>query len=90
MGVCSFLDISGYYQIYIKDYAKIVAPVLELTKQDEEFVWSPCKPNAFEALRLSLITTLVLIQLDFVDMFILDVDWSQKRVGVVLSQKQNH
>ncbi len=43
---------------------------------------------AFEALKGALVATLVLIRLDFKKLFCLDVDWSPKGVGALLSQKE--
>ena len=81
----SFLGITGYYRIYIRDYAIIAVPLFELTKKEEPFVWTATRQNAFEALRLKLATAPILIRPDFTLPFILDVDWSQKGVGAVLS-----
>lgn len=80
----SFLEITGYYLIYIKDYA----PLFELTKKDEPFVWTATRQKfAFEALRLRLAAAPILVRPDFTLPFILDVDWSLKGVGAVLSKK---
>ena len=86
--VRSFLGITGYYRIYIRDYAIIAAPLFQLTKRNEEFRWDGVQHNAFEALRLCLASAPILIRPDFNEPFILDIDWSQRGVGAILSQKK--
>jgi hypothetical protein len=50
-------------------------------------VWNLDYQHAFEALKRALVDVLVLVRLDFKKPFCLDVDWSAKCVGVILSQK---
>jgi len=37
--VRSFLGLTGYYRKYIKSYARLAAPLFELTRKDVDFVW---------------------------------------------------
>ncbi len=48
---------------------------------------SPVKQLAFKALKKCLVSTRILVRLNFTKLFILDVDWSTKGVGAVLCQK---
>ena len=70
----SFLGITKYYRIYIRDYAHIATPLFELTKKEEPFAWTAARGNAFETLRLRLAAAPILIRPDFTLPFILDVD----------------
>jgi len=85
--VKAFLGLIDYYNNCVKEYAHIIMPLFELTKQDVSFYWSPNCQKAFEKLMNALVFTPVLVILDFSKAFILDVDWSTKGVGVILSHK---
>ncbi len=49
----------------------------------------PACQEAFDALKLRLIEAPILVRPDFERPFILDVDWSIKRIGSILSHKQD-
>jgi hypothetical protein len=48
--VRKFLGFTGYYQHFIKDYSKIVQPLLDLTKQATPWHWEGNQQKAFEEL----------------------------------------
>jgi hypothetical protein len=66
----------------------LVVPLFELTRKDVAFVWDLGCQCTFEALKGALVAAPVLIRLDFKKSFCLDVDWSPKGVGAILSQKE--
>jgi hypothetical protein len=86
--VRSFLGLTRYYRNYVRGYSRLVVPLFELTRKDVVFVWDLGCQCAFEALKGALIAAPVLIRLDFKISFCLDVDWSPKGVGAILSQKE--
>jgi hypothetical protein len=86
--VRSFLGLIGYYRNYVRGYSRLVVPLFELTRKDVVFVWDLGCQNAFDALKGALVAAPVLIRPDFKKSFCLDVDWSPKGVGVILSQKE--
>ncbi len=86
--VKSFLGLTGYYRKYVKGYARLAAPLFELTRKDVDFVWNMGCQQAFQALRTALIRAPILIRPDFKKAFCLDVDWSPKGVRAILSQKE--
>jgi len=86
--VRSFLGLTRYYRNYVQGYARLVAPLFELTKKEVAFVWDLGCQSAFEALKGALVAAPVLIRPDFDKQFCLDVDWSPKGVGAILSQKE--
>jgi len=49
--VWQFLGLCGYYRRYVQDYACIAAPLHELTKLGEQFVWTEERDNAYEKLK---------------------------------------
>jgi hypothetical protein len=84
-----FLVLIGYYKNFVHGYAKITMPFCDLTKKDQSFLWIPACQEAFDTFKLRLIEAPILVRPDFERPFILDVNWSIKKVGSVLSQKQN-
>jgi hypothetical protein len=83
-----FLGLTGYYRNYVRGYSRLAAPLFELTKKDVAFVWNSDCHQAFEALKRALVATPVLVRPDFRKPFCLDVDWSLKGVGAILSQRE--
>jgi hypothetical protein len=86
--VRSFLGFTGYYRNYVKGYARMAVPLFELTKKEVAFVWDLGCQSSFEALKGALVVASVLVRPDFGKQFYLDVDWSLKGVGAILSQKE--
>ena len=58
--VCAFLGLFGYYQKFIKDFAKIAKPLTLLTQQQVKFEWTPAHHKAFLKLKDSIIQALIL------------------------------
>jgi len=86
--VKSFLSLTGYYRKYIRSYSRLVGPLFELTRKDVAFVWDVGCQQAYQALKVALMDVLVLTRPDFKRTFWLDIDWSPKGVGAILSQKE--
>jgi len=86
--VRSFLGLTGYYRNYVQGYARLAVPLFELTRKEVAFVWDLGCQGAFEALKGALVAAPVLIRPDFDKQFYLDVDWSPKGVGAILSQRK--
>ncbi len=66
----------------------MAALLFELTNKDVAFVWNMDCQHAFEALKRTLVDAPILVSLNFKKPFCLDVDWSAKIVGAILSQKE--
>jgi hypothetical protein len=64
---------------------KIVKPLFTLTKKECKFLWTPICQTIFVALKKRLIKAPILVRLGFNKPFILDVNWSIKGVGAILS-----
>ncbi len=86
--VKSFLGLTGYYRKYIRGYSRMAGPLFELTRKDVAFVWDVGCQQAYQALKAALVDAPVLTRPDFRRTFWLDVDWSPKGVGAILSQKE--
>jgi hypothetical protein len=83
--VWAFLGLIRYYRNFVRGYAKIVVPFFDLTKKDQSFLWTPTCQEAFDTLKLKLIKAPIFVRLNFERPFILNIDWSIKRVGSVSS-----
>ena len=49
--VCSFLDLSGFYHRFVKDFSTIASPLNTLSKKNAPFVWGPSQDTAFHELK---------------------------------------
>ncbi len=68
--------------------SRFAIPLFELTRKDVAFVWDLGCQSAFDALKEALVVAPILIRPDFEKPFCLDVDWSPKGVGAILSQRE--
>lgn len=74
--VRSFLGLTGYYRSFIKDYAKIAIPLINLTKEDVKFEWNKDHEESFALLKTKLIEAPILSYPDFDHEFQLQTDAS--------------
>ena len=92
--VKSFVGLVGHYRHFIKDFAKIAAPLYDLTSDDnkdkksEHVNLSPDAREAFDCLKAACLQAPILAFLDFNKPFLLETDASGRGLGAVLSQKQ--
>ena len=92
--VKSFVGLVGHYRCFIKGFAKIAAPLYNLTsgdnkdKKSERVNLSPEAREAFDRLKAACLQAPVLSFPDFNKPFLLETDTSGRGLGAVLSQKQ--
>ena len=70
----SFLGLVGYYRRFIPDFARIAAPLTNLTRKHTPFTWSLRQGEAFRALKTALQTALVLQLVDPTRPYIVTTD----------------
>jgi len=86
--VRQFLGLCGYYRRFVKDYAQVAAPLHELTRVAEPFLWTEVRDAEYENLKTNLVTAPILAMSLDVGTYTLDVDASNWAAGAVLQQEQ--
>ena len=92
--VKSFVSLVGHYRHFIKGFAKIAAPLYNLTSGDnkdkklEHIDLSPQAREAFDRLKAACLQAPILAFPDFNKPFLLETDASGRGLGAVLSQNQ--
>ena len=92
--VKSFVGLVGHYRCFIKSFAKIAAPLYDLTsgdnkdKKSEHVDLSPEAHEAFNCLKAACLQAPILSFPDFNKPFLLETDTSGRGLGAALSQKQ--
>lgn len=82
------LGLAGFYQKFIKNYSKIVAPISDLLKKGQKkFTWTEEAEEAFQNLKSALVSAPILVNPDFTQPFIIESDASDNALGAALIQK---
>lgn len=81
-----FLGMCGWYRRFIQNFAKIAAPLTELTKAKTKFKWTDAAERALQHLKQCLTTTPVLATPDYSKPFQIATDASEVAIGGVLTQ----
>ena len=81
--VHAFLGTAGTMRIWIKDFSTIARPLVDLTRKDTEFSWTPQHNNAMNALKSVIADSSALIPIDYTTScpVYLAVDSSWRAVG---------
>ena len=89
--VREIIGLMSYYRRHIKGFAETARAITDLLKGDRvrTFRWTAEADEAFEKLKLALVTSPVLAMPTANGTFILDTDASLFSIGVVLGQIQN-
>lgn len=90
--VRSFLGLVGYYRKFLKGFADVTAPLVELTKKNVPWDWDAAQEYAFKALKEMLTTapTLLIPDTSAGKTFVIHTDASDYAVGAVLLQDQGN
>ena len=85
--VRGFLGCVGYYRRFIIAYARLAAPLTELLKKEEEFLWTDRRQQAFEELKKALASAPILSAPDWSKEFHVTIDASGWCLGAILWQQ---
>jgi len=85
--VRKFLGLANYYRCFVKDFAKVALPINQLTRKDEKWKWRAEQQVAFEQLKATFTTRLVLATSELDKEFRVEADTSNFATGGVLSVK---
>lgn len=83
------MGLAGWYRRFIKDFSLITAPISELVKRSEPFVWTSDREESFQKLIRALTTAPVLATANYDLEFEIQADASKLGCGSVLVQHQN-
>ena len=87
--VHSFLGLTNFYRGFIKDYATLAKPLMDLTQKDKAFTWGSVEANTFTSLKTRFTTTPILAYPDNDCQFRLETDASDFATGAVLSVQKD-
>lgn len=87
--VRAWLGLTGYYRRFVKDYARISAPLTALLQKNRKFAWTEAAQRAFVELKEALTSPPILAMPAEEGLFTLDTDASDRAISGVLSQCQN-
>ena len=85
--VQKFLGLTNYYRRFIKDFAKIAAPLHILVRKEQKWKWKKEQKKMFEKLKAVFTTEPILAILDIDRKMRVEVDTSDYAIGGVLSTK---
>ena len=87
--VKQLVAMGSYYRRYVKDFASMVRPMIDLTKKGKKFIWTEACDRSFDSMKKALVSTDVMgYPVNDGGEFILDVDASDIGIGGILHQIQ--
>ncbi|XP_019241058.1 PREDICTED: uncharacterized protein LOC109221054, partial [Nicotiana attenuata] len=84
--VRSFYGLVGFYRRFVKGFSTIAAPLTQIIKKDESFLWGLVQEEAFNALKEALSSAPLLQLPNFDKTFEIECDASQIGIEAVLMQ----
>ena len=84
--VQAFIGFGNFYRRFVRDFSKITRPLVDLTKKDVPFHWTPDCENAFQKLKTTFTEAPVLAHFNWAKEIILETDASDYVSAGVLSQ----
>ncbi|MDW0176897.1 MAG: reverse transcriptase family protein, partial [Nitrososphaeraceae archaeon] len=85
--VQAILGLFQYYKSFIRDFARIAAPIYKALKRQPKFIWRKEQQEAFETLKRKMTEAPILAHPDYDKPFILYSDDSYSGLGHILAQK---
>jgi len=85
--VRSFLGFCNFYRVFIKNFSDIACPLNDLTRKNEQFIWTDERNNAFLELKKACSNYPVLRTPDWTKQFIMETDASGYALGVTIQDQ---
>ena len=82
----SFLGLARYYRRFIKDFYRLAAPMMRLTRKEVKFEWNDLCEREFQELKRRLTSTPILIIPEMGQRYKVYCDASKDGLGCVLMQ----
>src|SRR6266545_296544 len=84
--VQSFLEFTNFYRRFIQGFSEHAQPLFDLTQKDAKWSWGAAEQAAFDGLKESVTSALVLILPDSTKLFRIEANSSDFATGAILSQ----
>jgi len=84
--VQAFIGFANFYRRFIRDFSKIISPLVQLTQKNVKFEWTTACQSAFDRLKDAFTSAPILIPFDWTKEVILETDASDYVSAGVLSQ----
>jgi len=84
----SFVGLAVYYRRFIEGFSKIVVPLTQLARKDQQFTWTDNCEESFQELKRRLTSAPILVIPDVGKSFEVYYDASHLRLGCVLMQEK--
>jgi len=84
--VQAFIGFANFYRRFIKDFSRIISPLVELTRKDTPFEWNRLRHDAFQRLKTAFTSAPILAPFDWEKEVLLETDASDYVSAGVLSQ----
>lgn len=81
-----FIGLTSWYRRFVPNFSTLIAPLTQLTRKRQKFVWSEEAEKSFRLLKEKLIEAPIMSCPDFTLPFVLQTDASAYGLGWVLSQ----
>ena len=86
-GIRSFMGHAGFYRRFIKDFSKISKPLCKLLEKEAKFDFDESCIFEFEEIKSRLVSTPIMLTLDWNNEFEIMCDASDYAMGAVLGQR---
>ena len=88
--VRSFLGFANFYRWFIPDYSMVARPLLDLTKKDNRWDWTPACQQSFDELKKLFLSCPILHLPNFAKPFAIATDASKYALGAILLQTDSN
>jgi hypothetical protein len=85
-GIPSLLGFANFYRRCIHDFSKITTPLMKLIRKNTPFIWDNIAQQAFENIKLAMVSQPILCHFEPTCPLTLETDASDYAISAVCSQ----